>query len=385
MKKRVLILGIDGYLGWSLALYLINRGFRVSGCDNLLRRKLVYREKSISATPIKSWANRYTILSGMSDQESVFKRIDITDYSDLKRMLELTEPDAIVHFAQMPSAPYSMKGIEEATLTYKNNLIGNLNLIFAMREVCPNAHLVKLGTMGEYGTPDIDISEGDFEVKFNGRKDMLPFPRQPGSFYHCTKVHDSTNIRMACKFWKLRVTDIMQGVVFGIKIPEMKDSEELLTRYDFDECFGTAINRFCAQAAVGLPITPYGKGGQNRGFLPLRDSMRCIELIIRKPAKKGEHRIINQFENVYNLFALALIVESKAKELGLDARVVPVKNPRIELEDHYYNPVHEKLVALGYKPTVAIEDEVGVMIESLLPYKDRILRCKEAIEPKTKW
>jgi nucleoside-diphosphate-sugar epimerase len=382
--KRVLILGIDGYLGWSLAIYLSNKGYAVSGCDNFLRRRLVYKENSISATPIKKWSERYPVLKSMN-KEGVFRKIDITRYFELKKLLIDTKPNAIVHLAQMPSAPYSMKGIEEATLTYQNNLIGNLNLIFAMKEVCPSAHLVKLGTMGEYGTPAIDISEGDFEVDFLGRKDMLPFPRQPGSFYHCTKVHDSTNIRMVCKFWKLKVTDIMQGVVFGIKIPEMKGNDDLLTRYDFDECFGTAINRFCAQAVAGLPITPYGKGGQNRGFLPLRDSMQCIELIIKRPAKKGEHRVINQFENVYNLFALALMVEKKAKELGLDARVVPVKNPRIELENHYYNPIHKKLLSLGYKPATAIEDEVGGMLETLLPYKDRILRCKEAIKPKTKW
>jgi nucleoside-diphosphate-sugar epimerase len=321
----------------------------------------------------------------LNGSSPVFKNVDVVSYSALKMLLELTKPDAIVHFAQMPSAPYSMKGIEEAVFTHKNNVIGNLNLIFAMKEVCPDAHLVKLGTMGEYGTPGVDISEGDFEFEYHGRKDKLPFPRKPGSFYHCTKVHDSINIRMACDFWGLSVTDIMQGVVFGVSVPEMEGDNDLLTRFDFDESFGTAINRFCAQAVIGHNITPYGKGGQNRGFLSIRDSMQCIRLIIDNPPERGEHRVINQFEDVYNLFALALMVEKIAKEEGLDARVVPVENPRIELEGHYYNPVHQKLADLGYEPKTTVEDEVKRTIGVLGENKERILRCKRAIKPKTLW
>jgi nucleoside-diphosphate-sugar epimerase len=382
---KVLILGIDGYLGWSLAIHLSKNGYEVSGCDNLLRRKLVHSVGSISATPIKSWPQRYTILSELNRSNSMFKNLDVVSYSGLKMMLEIVEPDVIVHFAQMPSAPYSMKGVEEAVFTHENNVIGNLNLIFAMREVCPKAHLVKLGTMGEYGTPNIDISEGDFEVEYNGRKDALPYPKQPGSFYHCTKVHDSVNIYMACRFWGLRVTDIMQGVVFGVDIPAMEDNRELITRFDFDESFGTAINRFCAQAVVGEAITPYGKGGQNRGFLPIQDSINCINLIIDNPPEGGEYRVINQFEDVYNLFALALLVEKVAKDSGLDTRVVPVENPRIEQENHYYNPVHEKLANLGYEPSTNVEDEVRKTIGILEENKERILRCKNAIRPKTRW
>jgi nucleoside-diphosphate-sugar epimerase len=384
--KRVLILGIDGYLGWALALHLSKAGYAVNGCDNLLRRKLVSGVGSVSATPIRSWPERYAILSSMnSGRDCVYKNLDVVSYSALKMLLEVVEPDTIVHFAQMPSAPYSMKGIAEAAFTYKNNLIGNLNLIFAMRDVCPEAHLVKLGTMGEYGTPGVDISEGDFEVEYKGRKAMLPFPRQPASFYHCTKVHDSTNIRMACKFWGLRVTDIMQGVVFGVTTPDIGTEEELVTRFDFDESFGTAINRFCAQAVAGLPITPYGKGGQNRGFLALRDSIQCIRLIIDNPAVGGEHRVINQFEDVYNLFNLALIVQKKSKEIGFNSRVVPVDNPRIEEEDHYYNPEHKKLSGLGYLPLTDVESEVSETLKVLKSYKERIVRCKEAIKVKTLW
>ena len=384
--KRVAILGIDGYLGWSLGIHLSKKGYHVSGCDDLLRRKLVSEVGSESATPIKSWPDRYCILHQINKKhESVFRKFDITNYRELEGFLQDTKPDTIVHLAQMPSAPYSMKGVKEAAFTHHNNVIGNLNLIFAMKKVCPDAHLIKLGTMGEYGTPNIDISEGDFKVKYNGREDWLPYPKQPGSFYHCTKVHDSVNIHMACRFWGLKVTDIMQGVVFGVDISAMEGDRSLITRFDFDECFGTAINRFCAQAVVGLPITPYGKGGQNRGFLPLQDSINCLNLIIDNPPKTGEYRVINQFEDVYNLFTLALLVEKVAKGLGLDARVVPVDNPRIELEGHYYNPVHKKLFELGYSPSTNVELEVGRTIRILEENKGRIARCAKAIAPKTRW
>jgi len=383
---RVAILGIDGYLGWPLAVHLSKKGYEVSGCDDLIRRRLVFEVGSNSATQIKNWSDRYCALHELNKgHDSVFKKFNITNYKELKDFLKEAQPDAIVHFAQMPSAPYSMKGVREAVFTHINNVIGNLNLIFAMREVCPEAHLVKLGSMGEYGTPNIDISEGNFEVEYNGRKDSLPYPKQPGSFYHCTKVHDSVNLQMACRFWGLKATDIMQGVVFGVSIPAMEGDAGLMTRFDFDECFGTAINRFCAQAVIGEPITPYGRGGQNRGFLPLQDSINCINLIIDHPPEKGEYRVINQFEDVYNLFALALMVEKVAKGLGISARVVPVDNPRIEQEGHYYNPVHKKLLELGYSPASNIEFEVSKTMRILEECKERILRCKKAIAPKTQW
>jgi nucleoside-diphosphate-sugar epimerase len=318
-------------------------------------------------------------------KQSVFRKVDICNYNDALSFFKAVDPEVVVHFAQMPSAPYSMKGVREAVFTHQNNVIGNLNVIFAMKEVCPKAHLVKLGTMGEYGTPNIDISEGDFEIEYNGRKATLPYPKQPGSFYHCTKVHDSVNIQMACRFWGLRVTDIMQGVVFGVKIKAMGEDEDLMTRFDFDECFGTAINRFCAQVVLGFPITPYGKGGQNRGFLAIQDSINCINLIIDNPPDKGKYRVINQFEDVYNLFTLALMVKQVAKDLNIDARVTPVDNPRIEEENHYYNPIHNKLSELGYHPSTTVEEEVKRTIKVLKEYEERISRCKAAIEPKTKW
>ena len=254
-----------------------------------------------------------------------------------------------------------------------------------MRDVCPEAHLVKLGTMGEYGTPNVDIPEGFFEIEYRGRKDKLPFPRQAGSWYHQTKVHDSNDIMFACRVWGLRSTDIMQGVVFGTRIDEMGEDERLFTRFDFDQCFGTAINRYCAQAVIGSPLTPYGKGHQRRGFLPLRDSMQCLTIAIENPPSRGKYRVFNQFEEVYDLTELALKVQKVARKLGLEVEVRNVENPRVELEEHYYNPDHKHLLDLGYKPTHDIEAEMEIMLKDLVKYKQRIEARAHALIPDIRW
>ncbi|GAG15701.1 unnamed protein product, partial [marine sediment metagenome] len=250
---------------------------------------------------------------------------------------------------------------------------------------CPNAHLVKLGTMGEYGTPNVDIPEGFFEIEYRGQKVTLPFPKQAGSWYHQTKVHDTNNIMMACRIWGLRSTDIMQGVVFGSCIDEMGDDERLLTRLDFDQCFGTAINRYCAQAVIGMPLTPYGRGLQRRGFLPLRDSMQCLTIAIENPPKNGEYRVFNQFEEVYDLTELAIKVQKVASGLGLNVEVLNLENPRIELEEHYYNPDHKHLLNLGYQPTHDIEKEIEIMLKALTKYKHRIEARAHALIPDIRW
>jgi UDP-sulfoquinovose synthase len=261
----------------------------------------------------------------------MFRRGSLLEYNFVWNLVREFMPEAIVHFAEQPSAPYSMIDVQHATFTHTNNLIGTLNIIHAMREVCPDTHLVKLGTMGEYGTPKVDIPEGFFEVEYRGRKDVLPFPKQAGSWYHQTKVHDSNNIMMACRIWALRSTDIMQGVVFGTRIDEMGQDEGLLTRFDFDQCFGTAINRFCAMAVIGHPITPYGRGRQRRGFLPLRDSMQCLTIAIENPPQKSEYRVLNQFEEVYDLTELATKVQGVAEKNGLPVEIRATENPRSEL------------------------------------------------------
>lgn len=382
---RVFIAGIDGYLGWALGQYLVKRGHEIAGADLFLRRRWVEEMGSHSATPIRPVEERLVAFKENFGQEILFKEGDLRDYEFVEGFFREFKPEAIVHFGEMPSAPYSMVDVDHAAFTQTNNIVGTLNILYAMRDVCPGAHLVKLGTMGEYGTPNIDIPEGSFTIEYRGRKDTLPFPRQAGSWYHQTKVHDSHNIIFACKIWGLRSTDIMQGVVFGTRIPEMGDDERLLTRFDFDQSFGTAVNRFCAQAAIGHSLTPYGKGHQRRGFLPLRDSMQCLTLAIENPPEEGEYRVFNQFEEVYDIYELAEKVKRVGDRLGMKVEIRRLENPRMELEEHYYNPDHKHLLDLGYEPTHDVEAEMKVMLEDLTKYRDRIEAVREVLIPDIRW
>ncbi len=382
---RVLIAGMDGYLGWSLAQYLTARGHEVGGVDVFYRRRWVAEMGSHSAIPIADMSTRLQAFKEKWGEKPYFRVGDLTNWDFVKEVFEEFQPEAIVHFGECPSAPYSMMDVHHATWVQHNNIIGTLNILYAMRDITPNAHLVKLGTMGEYGTPNIDIPEGFFEIEFRGRKDRLPFPRQAGSWYHWSKVHDSNNIMFACQIWGLRSTDIMQGVVYGTRIDEMGDDERLFTRLDFDQAFGTAINRFCCQAVIGEPLTPYGKGHQKRGFLPLRDSMQCLTLAIENPPEAGEYRVFNQFEETYSIFELAEKVKKVANELGLDTEIIPLENPRKEAEEHYYNPDHQHLLDLGYQPTHDMEAELRVMLTDLMRYKDRIEAVKDVLIPDIRW
>lgn len=382
---KVFVAGVDGYLGWSLALYLAARGHEVAGIDNYMRRDWVAEIGSQSASPIRRMTERLEAFRDRFGTNLDFRRGDLTDYNFVWNLFRAFRPEAIVHFAEMPSAPYSMIDVHHSVFTQTNNVVGTLNILHGMRDVCPDAHLIKLGTMGEYGTPNLDIPEGYFTIEYRGRTDTLPFPRQASSWYHQTKVHDSNNIMMACKIWGLRSTDIMQGVVYGTRIDEMEDDERLCTRFDFDQCFGTAINRFCAQAIIGHPISLYGKGHQKRGFLPLRDSMQCLTLAIENPPGEGECRVFNQLEEVYDLTELALKVQKVAKNLGLSAGIKNLENPRMELEEHYYNPDHDNLLKLGYQPTHDMEKELEIMFSDLTKYRSRIEARKYSLIPDIRW
>ena len=382
---RVFIAGVDGYLGWPLSMYLTKRGHEIAGADNYYRRDWVQEMGSQSATPIQKMTDRLKVFRENFGKNLQFFKGDFVDYGFVENIFKHFKPEAIVHLGEMPSAPYSMIDVRHATWTQTNNIVGTLNILYAMRDICPDSHMVKLGTMGEYGTPNMDIPEGFFEIEYRGRKDLLPFPRQAGSWYHQSKVHDSNNVMMACRLWELRSTDIMQGVVFGTRIDEMVDDERLLTRLDFDQSFGTAINRFCCQAVIGEPISPYGKGHQKRGFLPLRDSMQCLTIAIENPPKAGEYRVFNQFEEVYDITELAQKVEKVGKSVGLEVKVKNLENPRKEKEEHYYNPDHKHLLDLGYKPTHDVEKEMKIILKDLLRYKDRIGARKEALIPDIRW
>ena len=282
------------------------------------------------------------------------------------------EPEAVVHFAEQRSAPYSMIDRKHAVFTQVNNVSGTLNLLYAIREFLPECHLVKLGTMGEYGTPNIDIEEGYIEIEHNGRKDVLPFPKQPGSFYHLSKVHDSHNIAFTCKAWGIRATDLNQGVVYGTVTDEAALDEALINRFDYDEVFGTVLNRFCAQAALGYPLTVYGKGGQTRGFLDIRDTVRCVEIACLNPAKQGEFRVFNQFTEQFTVLQLAEMVQVAGKDMGLKVEIDHLPDPRVEAEEHYYNAKHSSLLKLGLQPHLLSESLLDSLIHIAVRYRDRI-------------
>ncbi|MDA8116238.1 MAG: NAD-dependent epimerase/dehydratase family protein [Actinomycetota bacterium] len=382
---RVLITGVDGYLGWSLALHLSARGHEVAGIDNYSRRAWVGEMGSQSAVPIASMADRLIAFHERFGKNLRFFKGDLTDPGFVLNAYRSFRPEAIVYLGEMPSAPYSMVDVQHAVFTQTNNLVGTLVTLHAMRDVVPECHLVKLGTMGEYGTPNLDIPEGFFEIEYRGRTDRLMFPRKAGSWYHESKVHDSHNVEMACRIWGLCSTDIMQGVVYGTRIEAMGEDPRLVTRYDFDQCFGTAINRFCAQAVIGLPLTPFGKGHQRRGFLPLRDSMQCLTIAIEHPPQRAEYRVFNQFEEVYDITQLAERVQKVGNQMGLGVTIRAIENPRAEAEEHYYNPDHRHLLDLGYQPTHDMEAELEIMLRDLVPHRERIESRKEAQFPDIRW
>jgi UDP-sulfoquinovose synthase len=369
---KICVLGGDGYCGWATALYLSQKGHEVSIIDNFVRRLWDHELGAQTLTPIRPLTQRLMTWERYTGKSIDLFVGDLNDYEFLRASLESIEPDAIVHFAEQRSAPYSMIDRKHAVFTQTNNVVGTLNLLFAIHELNPDCHLVKLGTMGEYGTPNIDIEEGYIEIEHNGRKDVLPFPKQPGSFYHLSKVHDSHNIMFACRVWGLRATDLNQGVVYGTITEETSLDEDLINRFDYDAIFGTVLNRFCVQAAVGHPLTVYGKGGQTRGFLDIRDTVRCVELACLHPAKRGEFRVLNQFTEQFSVLDLASAVRHAGKTLGLDIDIQHFPDPRVESEEHYYNAKHSKLIDLGLTPHYLSESLLDSLINVAVEYRDRV-------------
>ena len=380
---KVLVIGGDGYCGWATALHLSNRGYDVGIIDSYVRRLWDLELGSNTLTPIRQLEDRVDCWKGVSGKDIEVFVGDITDYSFLSKTMHAFEPGAVVHFGEQRSAPFSMIDREHAVMTQTNNVVGTLNVLYSIRHDFPDCHLVKLGTMGEYGTPNIDIEEGYIEIEHNGRKDVLPYPKQPGSMYHLSKVHDSHNIHFACKIWGLRATDLNQGVVYGVLTDETGADERLVNRLDYDGVFGTALNRFCIQAAVGHPITVYGKGGQTRAFLDIRDTVRCVELAISKPAEPGEFRVLNQFTEMFSVGDLALMVKKAGTALGLDVEIKNIENPRIEAEDHYFNAKNTKLLDLGLQPHLLSDSLLDSLLNYAVKYRDRA--NKNQILPKVTW
>ena len=381
---KILVLGGDGYCGWPTALYLSDVGHDVTIVDNLCRRSFDADELGdTTLTPIRTIEERVAVWQEVSGKKIGLEVGDLLDWEFLSRVVAESEPDAIVHYAEQRSAPYSMIDREHAYFTQFNNVMGNLNLLYAIKEHAPDAHLVKLGTMGEYGTPNIDIEEGYLEVEHNGRRDRLPYPKLPPSFYHCSKVHDSTNIHFACRIWGLRATDLNQGVVYGTVTDQTERDPRLINRFDYDDVFGTALNRFCVQAAIGHPLTVYGKGGQTRGYLDIRDTVRCIELACVNPAEAGEMRVFNQFTEQFSIAQLAELVVDASAKLGIEATIAPVDNPRVEAEEHYYNAKHTALLDLGLEPHYLSDSLLDSLVNIALEHRDAV--DMNLILPRVNW
>jgi len=380
---RILILGGDGYLGWPTALRFSAAGHEVAVVDNFNRRRWHSEHGSASLTPIRPLEERIEAWHEVSGERVRSYVGAIEDGDFLEEVVAETRPEAIVHYGQQASAPYSMQSRERAVETQHANIVGNLNLLFAMRDHVPDAHLVKLGTMGEYGQPNIDIEEGYIEIEHKGRKDVLPYPKLPGSLYHCSKVADSTNIHFACRTWGLRATDLNQGVVYGIETEETNRDERLITRFDYDELFGTVLNRFCLQAVVGHPLTVYGAGRQTRSFLNIRDTLACVELAVANPAEVGEFRVFNQFTEQFSVLELAELVKAAAAHLGYEVTIDHVDNPRVEKEEHYYNAVNTSLLSLGLQPNYLGEELVSSMLGIIERFRSNAIET--SIDPRTRW
>ena len=369
---RIAVLGGDGYCGWATALYLSKKGHTIAIVDNFARRLWDHELGAETLTPIRPLVQRLRVWQELTGKKIDLFTGDVMDYEFLAPFIKDFAPEAVVHFAEQRAAPYSMIDRKHAVFTQVNNVVGTLNLLFALREFQPDCHLIKLGTMGEYGTPNIDIEEGYITIQHNGRSDTLPYPKQPGSFYHLSKVHDSHNIMFACKIWKLRATDLNQGVVYGTMTDEVAMDEALINRFDYDAVFGTVLNRFCVQGALGHPLTVYGAGGQTRGFLDIRDTVRCIELACLNPASPGECRVFNQFTEQFSVLDLANMVQAAGKKLGLTIHVNHLDDPRVEAEHHYYNAKHSKLIELGLEPHLLSDSLLDSLMNVAMKYRDRI-------------
>ena len=380
---RILVLGGDGYCGWATALHLSQRGHDVGILDSLARRDWDRQLNVETLTPIATIQQRIAGWRNISGKNIDLFIADATDFERLESALVRFQPDAVVHFGEQRSAPYSMIGRKEAVFTQVNNAVGTLNLLYAIHDNLPDCHLVKLGTMGEYGTPNIDIEEGYITITHKGRQDTVPYPKQPGSYYHLSKVHDSHNIHFACKIWGIRATDLNQGVVYGVVTDETAAHETLINRLDYDGVFGTVLNRFCIQAAIGHPLTVYGRGGQCRCFLDIRDTVRCVELAILNPAAPGEFRVFNQFTEQFTVADLAVRVRQAGRQMGLAVEIENVPNPRVEKEEHYYHAANTNLISLGLKPHCLSQSLLDSLLNIARQYRGRVDR--HVIRPAVSW
>lgn len=380
---RILILGGDGYLGWPTAMTFRAAGHDVCAVDNYLRREIAAETHSDALISNPRLRERASIFHTISGLEIEVAEGDCCDFGFLSAVVEKFAPDTIVHYAEQPSAPYSMIGHAEAHRTFSNNLAATFNVIWAVLRHAPRCHIIKLGTMGEYGTPNIDIEEGWIAIEHKGRRDKFLFPRQAGSLYHTTKVLDTDLLWFYVRIYGLRVTDLMQGPVYGLTTGAADMDVRLMPNFHYDDIFGTVVNRFIVQAVAGIPLTVYGKGGQTRGYLNLLDTLQCVALAAASPPDTGQLRILNQFTETFTVNELAERVERVGNGLGLSVKISRIENPRKELEEHYYNPAHSGLLDLGLKPHFLTDDVLAEIIETIIPYRSQVV--VDRILPRVHW
>jgi UDP-sulfoquinovose synthase len=392
--KKVLVLGGDGYLGWPTVMHLSNKGHEVGAVDNFFRRSACHELGAEPLIPVPTMLQRARIWSDLTGKTVGVAVGDILDYEFLAGVFTGSAfddpgvfrdgpPDAVIHYAEQPAAPYSMMGRKRAAFTVKNNLLGTLNLIHAVKEFNPDCHIIKLGTMGVYGTPNIDIEEGYLEVVHKDRRHTFLYPKTPGSLYHLTKAQDGDMLYFYVRMWSLRVTDLNQGPVYGVDTDQTAADERLKTIFNYDAVFGTVLNRFLVQAACGFPLTIYGKGNQIRGYLDIRDTLNCVELSMLNLPERGTYRVFNQFVETFSVNELAKRVTNAGRSLGLDVTTEHIRNPRLEAEEHYYNPTHTGLLGLGLQPHYLTNETMVAMLEEVLKHRQNI--DERVILPHVSW
>ena len=405
----LLILGGDGYLGWPTAMYFSNRGYDVTVVDNYFRRNACTELDVGMLYPVPTLQERAKIWHELTGKEIKVVIGDLTDPEVMRSLFDGRVqyswavnkafsgiPETIIHYAEQPSAPYSLINYKYANITVANNLLITNNLVWALRDFSRDSHVIHIGTMGEYGTPNIDIEEGWLEIKHKGRKDKFLFPRQASSLYHTTKIMDTDLLWFGVRMWELKITDLMQGPVYGIETEESEigaqksevggqsaEREHLRTLFNYDEIFGTIVNRFITQAVVGYPLTVYGKGGQTRGYLNIKDTLQCVHKSEQTPAKAGDLRIYNQIMETFSVNELAELTRRVGKKLGYEVEINHLENPRKEAEEHYYNPTYQGLIDLGVVPHYLTDEVMEKMFRVVGKYKNNIR--KELIFKGIKW
>ncbi len=369
---KILILGGDGYLGWPTSLYFSNQNHDVLIIDNFIKRKLQKKFQRYSLFKNYTLKQKINEWKKVSKKNIEYKEIDATNYKSVLNIFKKFKPDAVIHFAEQPSAPLSMLDYNNANFTLQNNLVSTLNICYAIKETKLDTHIIKLGTMGEYGTPNIDIEEGYLKIKHKKRSDIFLYPRKGSSLYHTTKIQDTDLLYFYSRTWGLRVTDLMQGPVYGFDTNEINGNEKIYTSFSYDDIFGTVLNRFIVQAVAGETLTVYGNGSQKRGYLNITDSIKCIDIATKFPASKGELNIFNQYTETFSIIQLAKKVIEAGKKIGINAKFKNIKNPRVEKENHYYKPSNKKFIKLGLKPNFLTQKILCEMIIKVEKHKKSI-------------